>query len=211
MFDYGPAMMRYCRTVGVATRRDALDLSSRPVRRPCKLACALSAMPGSVTDAGARVWPRKCGIVTFDVIEIDCPKCRLRLLQGRASLNLDKIIFEIITARKCGDHLVALLRRVLVISNSHDVHRRRNSARGYPWRIGRRPLRSDRSGNAYRPAASSSGPPRRGSAPTVVSGFRPLGRSHEDGIGIVCLHAAVEYVQWLDHAVAHATAIPLGE
>ena len=59
-----------------------------------------SAMPGRVADPSARVWPRKCGIVTFDVIEIDCPKRRLRLLQGRASLNLDKIIFEIITARK---------------------------------------------------------------------------------------------------------------
>ena len=79
-------------------------------------------MPGRVADPSARVWPAKCGIVIFDVIEIDCPKRILRLLQGRASLNLDKIILEIVTARKCGDRLVTLLWRLLVISNSHDVH-----------------------------------------------------------------------------------------
>jgi len=43
-------------------------------------------LPGRVANPRARVWPMKFGIVTFDAIEIDCPKRRLRLLQGRASL-----------------------------------------------------------------------------------------------------------------------------
>src|SRR4029077_12881644 len=47
-----------------------------------------SALPGSVADASARVWLAKRGIAIFDVIEIDCPERRLRLLQGRARLYL---------------------------------------------------------------------------------------------------------------------------
>src|SRR5262249_41228357 len=80
-----------------------------------------SALPGRVADAGARVWLAKCGIAIFDVIEIDGAERRLRLLQRRASLHLEELILEI-TARKCGDHLVALLRRVLVVFNPRDVH-----------------------------------------------------------------------------------------
>lgn len=49
------------------------------------------------------------------------PNHSLRLLQGRAGLNLDKVFLEI-TARKGGDDLVALLRRVLIVSNPDDVH-----------------------------------------------------------------------------------------
>src|SRR6476619_1101688 len=79
-----------------------------------------SAMPGSVADACARVWLAKCVIAIFDIIDVDGAERRLRLLQGRASLHLNKLILEI-TARKGGDDLVALLRRVLVISNPDDV------------------------------------------------------------------------------------------
>lgn len=57
-----------------------------------------------------------------DEVEIDGAVSRQGLLQGRASLNLDKISLEIITAGKCGDDLVALLRRVLIVSNTDDVH-----------------------------------------------------------------------------------------
>ena len=78
-------------------------------------------MPGSVADASARVWLAKCVIAKFDEIDVDCAKRRLRLLQGRASLNLDKLILEI-TARKLGDDLVALLWCVFIISNPDDVH-----------------------------------------------------------------------------------------
>ena len=80
-----------------------------------------SAMPGSVADACARIWLAKCVIAIFDIIDVDRAERRLRLLQGRVRLHLNKLILEI-TARKGGDDLVALLRRVLVISNPDDVH-----------------------------------------------------------------------------------------
>jgi hypothetical protein len=57
----------------------------------------------------------------FDVVEIDCTKRRQRLLQGRASLNLDELILEI-TARKVCNDLSPLLRRIVVVSNPDDVH-----------------------------------------------------------------------------------------
>jgi len=53
-----------------------------------------SAMPGSVADACARVWLAKCVIAMLDIIDVDCTERRLRLLQGRASLNLDKLILR---------------------------------------------------------------------------------------------------------------------
>src|SRR3954454_7459668 len=78
-------------------------------------------MPGSVADACAGVWLAKSVIAIFDIIDVDCAERRLRLLQGRAGLSLNKLILEV-TARKSGDDLLALLRRVLVISNPDDVH-----------------------------------------------------------------------------------------
>jgi hypothetical protein len=81
-----------------------------------------SAMPRRITDPSACVWPVKCGVVVLDVVEIDGAERRRRLLQSRAGLNLDKITFEIITAGKGGDDLIALLWRVLIISNPDDVH-----------------------------------------------------------------------------------------
>jgi hypothetical protein len=51
----------------------------------------------------------------FDVVEIDRAERRVRLLQGRASLNLDKFILKL--PRESGDDLVALLWRVLMLSN----------------------------------------------------------------------------------------------
>lgn len=80
-----------------------------------------SAMPGSVADACARIWLAKCVIAIFDIIDVDRAERRLRLLQGRVRLHLNKLILEI-TARKGGDDLVALFQRVLVISNPDDVH-----------------------------------------------------------------------------------------
>jgi hypothetical protein len=47
-------------------------------------------------------------IAVFDIVDVDCAERRLRLLQGRTRLNLDKFILEI-TARKGGGDLVALL------------------------------------------------------------------------------------------------------
>ena len=80
-----------------------------------------SAMPRSIVDACARVWLAKCVVGIFDVIDVDCAERRLRFLQRRASLNLNKLILEI-TAWQCGDHLIALLRSILIISNPDDVN-----------------------------------------------------------------------------------------
>src|SRR4051812_39796884 len=101
----------------MSLRSSGLQLKSHPA----KPAHDSSALPGSVADAGAGVRLAKCRIAMFDEIEIDGAKCRLRLLQGRAGLYLNEFVFKI-TARKRGNHLVALLRRVLVIANSHDIH-----------------------------------------------------------------------------------------
>src|SRR3954451_13659120 len=79
-------------------------------------------MPGRVADPSACVWPVKCGVVFLDVVEIYGAERRVRLLQGRASLDLDKLILEIFTAGKCGEDLVTLLWRVLIIFNPDDVH-----------------------------------------------------------------------------------------
>src|SRR3954462_4419262 len=93
------------------TRRGRAPANSRPI------ADNGSALPGRIADARARVRLAKSGIAIFDVIEIDRPKRGLGLLQGRARLDLEEFVLEI-TARKRGDHLVALLRRVLVISDA---------------------------------------------------------------------------------------------
>ena len=92
-------------------RLDAAIASSSPASQLCQ----------GVLRMRVHAFVAKCVIAIFDIIDVDCAERRLRLLQGRVRLNLNKLILEI-TARKGGDDLVALLRRVLVISNPDDIH-----------------------------------------------------------------------------------------
>src|SRR4030095_13821770 len=78
-------------------------------------------MPGVGAHTSAPVLLSECRIIAFDVFDVDCTERRLRLLHGRVSLNLNELILEI-TARKGGDGLVALLWRILIVSNSDNVH-----------------------------------------------------------------------------------------
>src|SRR3954462_1301087 len=92
--------------------RSARDSAGGPALDEADGDCS-SAPPRRVANPGAGVRLAEAGIAIFDVIEIDGPERGLRLLQRRAGLDLDEFVLEI-AARKCRNHLVALLRRVVV-------------------------------------------------------------------------------------------------